>query len=262
MGKISRWDQLESVIMEEDVGHCQVVGNVTQGKPVTEGDSSEDIRIPIMVTPGRGNLFRDASVTVRPLPQDEPPGVEIKTSLPGSIVGSPMINVKKSHVSPTTQSVPGNITLSDAAAGREHGNVVETGSLQTTTKSIRRALRLQRLRDTKAVTTLLILFGAFTICWTPYVAVCFLVQSGGQVSSIFYGASFITALCNSAINVFVYGLLNTKIRTGTKCLYRSFVSICQWETVDDRPFAQNISHSVMLPGVEDPRAFVKKQSSF
>ncbi|XP_030833193.1 D(2) dopamine receptor-like [Strongylocentrotus purpuratus] len=92
----------------------------------------------------------------------------------------------------------------------------------------RKAVRLkkiQSLRDTKAATTLLILLGVFLVCWMPYVVVTFLLNAHMVVRPIVHSALFMIALTNSVLNVFVYGVLNTKFRVGFRKLWKP---CCLW----------------------------------
>ena len=183
-----------------------------------------------------------------------------------TLSGSPFIH----HKSPTIRQVSKRVTQVpnlEASQDKQLPANNRSGSLRGSfegmrRKSVRRTLRMQRLRDTKAATTLLILVGAFIVCWTPYVIICFLVQSGRTISSTLYGATFVTALCNSANNVFVYGILNTKFRKGFKHLFQSCWQAFIGEEEDDRPFPNNISQSIKIPAIEVAGQFLQGQRSF
>ncbi|XP_041463787.1 D(2) dopamine receptor-like [Lytechinus variegatus] len=92
-------------------------------------------------------------------------------------------------------------------------------------KKALRVKKIQSLRDTKAATTLLILLGVFLVCWMPYVVVTFLLNAHVTVRPIVHSALFMVALTNSVLNVFVYGVLNTKFRLGFRKLWKP---CCLW----------------------------------
>ncbi|XP_072166819.1 uncharacterized protein [Diadema setosum] len=135
----------------------------------------------------------------------------------------------------------------------------KTFTSKQTARKVAKLKKMQSIRDTKAATTLLILLGVFLLCWIPYVAVCFLLNAQVHVNARVHCAAFMVALTNSVLNVFVYGVLNTKFRMGFRKLWKP---CCLWiscrclkrRNTDPGLRIRSISHSLRNNGVISERA--------
>lgn len=90
--------------------------------------------------------------------------------------------------------------------------------------------KMNILRRRKASNTLFILVGVFFVCWAPYVFLTFRIQGKqdwrGNVSTTLV----LLALANSSINVFLYGLTNTKYRREIQSFLKNCVSLNRLKT--------------------------------
>ncbi|XP_072046765.1 allatostatin-A receptor-like [Amphiura filiformis] len=107
---------------------------------------------------------------------------------------------------------------------RSTGTTAENRSINTHPESLQESIKRARRNVFK---TLLLVFAAFVVCWTPNQYAFFFYNLGYNVTlgSTAYRITILMAQSNSAVNFFVYGFKYKQFRRGLRKLFRCPISI-------------------------------------